>query len=274
MYRKSAPNILYSLVAIFTLTFSLSYAVEKTPFRGEINTDKVNLRVDATTSAAVISTLNKGERVDVLLEFYDWYKIRLPQSAPAYIKKTLAGCINYAQANPSDIQPNVQLPEKCLSAKVLGDRVNIRLLPDIASAIIGIADKNEVVNIVADQKQWFKIEPVQNSFGWVHKKFVSRFAGLETGCASVEATPQKKDSPVSLEDNIVLTGKIMPYGIVFGRKATHKLVTEDNKIFLLKGNRTTLNALNHQKVKVIGKVISPANKKYPVVDVGIIEVAS
>jgi len=76
------------------------------------------------------------------------------------------------------------------------------------------------------------------------------------------------------ESNILLTGIVKPYGIVFKRIATHKLITPDEKIYLLKGNRTSLNALNYHKVKVTGKIISPQNAKYPIIEVKIIEVAN
>lgn len=268
MRLRCSFNTLYLLMAILVLTFGLSLAEDKAPFSGKINADNINLRADATISALVLCNLNKGERVDVVSESYDWYKIRLPRNAPAYIKNTLVSCISY-----TDNQVITQGPKICTSAKVLKDRVNIRALPNESSPIIGIADKNEVINIVLEKIGWFKIEPIQNSFGWVHKKFIDKFI------EPVQPEPPKQEAPQEIiapkqipEDNTVFIGRVMPYGIVLWRIATHKLITSDNKIFLLKGNRLSLNALNYQKVKVIGKIISPANKKYPVVEVEIIEV--
>jgi len=249
--------ILYLAAAILAATFSLAYAEEKTPFLGEVNTDSINLRSDATTTAAVIATLNKGEQLDVVAEFYEWYKVRLPKKAPVYIKKSLVLCINYAaEAVVTEAAPKQQ----CLSAKVLKDRVNIRSKPSESGSILGIADKNEVVNITADAGSWYKIEPIQNSFGWIHKKFVVK---------AVISPPEKNP-----EGDIILTGTVQPYGIVFLRPATHKLITAENEIFLLKGNRSSLNALNHQKVKVTGKVRSSLKGQYPVVEVKAIEVVN
>ncbi|HNW39700.1 MAG TPA: SH3 domain-containing protein, partial [Candidatus Omnitrophota bacterium] len=58
-------------------------------FTGQINADGINVRVDSTVGAQVICTLAKGELVEVSGGVYDWYKIRLPKEAPAYIRKDL-----------------------------------------------------------------------------------------------------------------------------------------------------------------------------------------
>ncbi len=248
------------IFVLFVLAaFKLS-AAEETPFFGEINAKDINLRSDATTSATVIATLNKGERVEVLSENYDWYKIRLPKKIPVYISKNLATCIKYADSQISG-PPSI---ERCLSAKISRDRVNIRAKPGESAPIVGIADKDEVVDVISESGGWYKIEPIQNSFGWVHKKFVDK-----------SLSQSKSSIPQDNPDNLtVFTGIVEPYGIVFMRPATHKLIAQDNKIFLLRGNRASLNALNRQKVKVVGKIINGLKAKYPVIEVKIIEVAS
>jgi uncharacterized protein YgiM (DUF1202 family) len=249
-------------LVILALLVNFVYAQEL-PFDGEINAKDINLRADATTTAAVLSVLEKGERVEVVLEQYEWYKIRLPKRLPVYLKKTLAACIKYTEKPPAT-ETSLSV-KQCVSAKVLGDRVNIRAKPSESAPIVGIADKNEIVNVISGSGDWYKIEPIQNSFGWVHKRFINRALVL---------TSVQNPEPAQDKDNLLFVGIVKPYGVVFMRTATHKLITADNKIFLLKGNRSTLNALSHQKVKVIGKIISPAKAKYPVIEVKIIEVVS
>jgi hypothetical protein len=70
---------------------------------------------------------------------------------------------------------------------------------------------------------------------------------------------------------LVVEGKINPYGIVLWRKATHKLITSENKIYFLKGERKSLDSLNYHKVKVTGKLISLPSSKYPIIQIDIIE---
>jgi hypothetical protein len=56
------------------------------------------------------------------------------------------------------------------------------------------------------------------------------------------------------------------------RKATHKLITADQKTYFLKGNRKGLDSLNYRKVKVSGKIINPENSRYPIIETDVIEV--
>lgn len=233
-------------------------------FTGKVNANNINVRVDATTGAPVACTLDKGQPVEVVREAYDWYKIRLPKTAPSYIKKNLVECIDRV-TSPSE-------PVKCLNAKVIGEKVNIRLGPGEDSWIMGKADKLSVVNILEDQGTWYKIEPVHQSFGWVHKKFVDKavapavpVAALASGSQTAALRPALPLQPVVVE------GTVSPYGVVLWRQATHKLITAENKIYFLKSNRKGLDSLNYHRVKVTGKLITPPDSKHPIIQVAVIE---
>ena len=151
------------IFAGLTLFTSVVYAADFSVFKGKINAHSINVRLDATTSAPVACTLAEGAQVEVVEEAYDWYKIRLPKVAPAYIKKNLVECINVeAQGLSSDRQT-----QECLNAKITAERVNIRFEPSESSWILGKADKLTVVNILAEEGDWYKIEPVYESYRWV-----------------------------------------------------------------------------------------------------------
>jgi len=256
------PKIKSTLIFLM-VCFSLSgtvFADTFGVFTGQINTRGVNVRVDATVGAEVICTLAKGELVEVVWEAYDWYKIRLPKEAPAYIKKNLLEC--------NDVDADFASQSgKCLSAKVIKDRVNIRLGPAESAWILGKVDKATVVNVIADEGGWYKIHPVYQSYGWVNKKFVNK----EVVVLAQQDVPVKALDTAKLSDQLVVEGKISPYGIVLWRKATHKLITPENKIYFLKGDRKSLDSLNYRKVKVTGKLISPAASKYSIIQIDIIE---
>jgi uncharacterized protein YgiM (DUF1202 family) len=247
--------------SIFLLGFIFAgavFAAGFTAFTGQINADDINVRVDATVGSGVACTLSKEQPVEVVLEIYDWYKIRLPKTAPSYIKKDLVECINNAS-------------EKCSNAKVISNRVNIRLAPSESSWILGKVDKSTVINIIQDEGDWYKIEPVHQSYGWVNKKFINKEVILLKELKELKE-PEKPAAVVLQPNQLVIEGMISPYGVVLWRKATHKLVTDSNIVYFLKGNRKGLDSLNYHKVKVTGKLISPEESKYPIIEVDIIEV--
>ena len=159
-------NKIPAVILVLLLEFKISSAETLSLFQGEVNADNINLRSDATVSSEIICTLNKNERVDIILELYEWYKIKLPKNAPCYIKKSLVNCITVLSTTE----------KQCKNAKVLKNRVNIRLHPNESSAIIGEVDENEIVNILKDEGGWYRIDPVQNSFGWINKGFINKVA--------------------------------------------------------------------------------------------------
>ena len=261
MQRNLSYKITLFVLLLGLIFAGAVFAAGFTAFTGQIKADDINVRVDATISSAVVCTLSKGKLVEVVLEVYDWYKIRLPKEAPSYVKKDLVECIN-----------NISV--KCSSAKVTGDRVNIRLGPSESSWILGKVDNLTVVNIIQSEGSWYKIEPVHQSYGWVNKKFINKdIVLLKEDEKSIMALQPVAIQPVSQEsEQTVVEGTVSPYGVVLWRKATHKLVTDRNEVYFLKGNRKGLDSLNYRKVKVSGKLISPKNSRYPIIEVAIIEV--
>lgn len=237
-------------------------ASDFTVFTGQVNADGINVRVDATVGSLVACTLDKGELVEVVSESYGWYKIRLPKTAPSYIKKELVECIN---KSPSG---------NCCGGKATANRVNVRIAPDLSSWPIGRVDKDTVVNITGDEGGWYKIEPVHQSYAWINKKFVNKEIVVSEKATneSIFSPPIAQEQLSKDDDRIVVEGIVKPYGVVLWRKATHKLITSENDIYLLKGNRKNLNGLNYQKVRVTGKIIGPQSAKYPIIEVDILEV--
>lgn len=242
MISRKSPLILI----IFTLV-QICFAQESTKslFYGIINNDNINLRTDSNTSSQVICKINKNTPVEIIQEKYDWYKIKLPKTLVLYVRKDL-------------ITP---IDEK--TAKALKDNINIRLLPNESCPVLGQIRKNEIVTILADNGEWYKIEPIDNSFGWVHKKFVDKSTETNTPIAAAAAPP----NDICKEDSIILKGVIQPYGKVINRIATHKLVTKDFKIFLLKGSPSNLNTLIYHNVRITGKEILPKKEKIPVIEI-------
>jgi len=260
-------------------------------FDGQVTGDQVNVRADSTINSRILCQLSSGEAVDVISESYDWYRIRLPEQASAYIRKDMTACIDkpggsVVTANSEAIQQVTAPPQQvttvsaapapqkaCRNAKVIKSGVNIRLEPDENSWIIGRVQENQVLNVLDETGKWYKITPPNNSFGWVYKKFVTKAvvspASEKTqGSPTEEALAQAKQT-----GSIIISGTIQPYGRVFRRKAHHKLVTEDNKVFLLQGDKGSLNALIGQNARVTGALVSLADSKFPVIIVKSVEAA-
>ncbi len=242
---KTAFIIYFQLYA-----FCFASELAGSAFFGAVNKENINVRADANTNSAIICQLNKNNIVEVVYEKYDWYKIKLPKNASCYVKKELVEAIDNK------------------TAKISGENVNIRLLPNESSPIIGKISAFEVIAILSDEGQWYKIKATDTTFGWVHKKFITKPAP-EIQIASKLNTPFTEANP--LNENIILEGIIEPYGKVINRTATHKLITKDYDIYLLKGIPANLNALTYHKVRITGKAVPSSKQKYPVIEIAKME---
>ena len=114
-------------------------AQEKFPFFGEVNTEDINVRSDSTTTSLGVFSLKKGQQVEVFSEFFEWYKIYIPEYVSVYVSSGYAECIKYKE------DPEIAV-KSCLSARITADRINIRSSPDKSGAILGSANKNTFVS--------------------------------------------------------------------------------------------------------------------------------
>lgn len=258
--NKIMASVLFLLIMQAPFVFSAEQAF---PFKGAVNANKINIRADSTVTSTVICTVNKGDRLEVFSEHYDWYKVALPRKASLYIKKSLV-----ENRKPAD---NTLLVAK--------DNVNLRLAPSESSAILGKVNKSDTLTVREDKGEWFKVEATKG-FGWISKKFISKNISLpqdespelNVTVTEIKLTPEPQNRIVSTpteKETVTLEGIVKPYGMVFMRQATHKLILEDNKIFLLKGNKPTLDELNYRKVRISG--IINYSGKYPTIEIEKIE---
>ncbi len=238
-------------------------AQEKFPFFGEVNTEDINVRSDSTTTSLGVFSLKKGQQVEVFSEFFEWYKIYIPEYVSVYVSSGYAECIKYKEDPESAVK-------SCLSARITADRINIRSSPDKSGVILGSANKNEIVDVKGEKDGWYIIAPVRNTFGWVHKKFITKLPLSQAKAENFKTAL----TPEAVSDEVVVSGVVNSYGMVLGRKATHKLVTSKGEIFLLKGSKSTLNALKGKQVKIKAKKMDIKGTRYPVLSVLVIEVDS
>ncbi len=242
------------------------------PIDAEIKAEIANIRMDSTVGAEIVCSVPRGTPVEVVSQLYEWYRLRLPKQAPSFVNKSLVAPLDNKQV------------------RVLKDRVNIRLQPSERAAILGKVDKDTVLYVIADRGDWFEIEPVRNSYGWVHKSLVHPFRTGITPAPEPQlppSAPPQRPAPESRQEPnfpVEMEGIVQPYGKVLNRIATHKLITlvdtdcpdgkagcVTEKTFLLRGSRRSLNALNYHKVKVSGTIAPDKEQRYPVVDITKVE---
>lgn len=262
-------NIIYALIIGLSVYGRCFAQQDRQAWTGITLEDGVNIRSDSTVSAESILKVDKNKRLSIVSESYDWYKVRIPVSATAFVKKEL-------------ILPDAEKKELGSASK---DNVNIRLRPDTSAPILGKLKLNDPVVILTEERGWYKIEPTRNCYGWINKKFVKK---IEEEPAPVSARPLKADKPaepkekaapaaVKIADNSIIAQGLVRPKVITGL-ATHKLVrasvtgSTGKSLYLLNSSKVNLDEFIGRRVKLSGKVSNPSAKN-PTIEVDTIEVA-
>lgn len=125
------------------------------PFLAEVNQNQINVRAGQSTGFEKLCQMDKGDEVVVLEQSFSWYKIRLPQRCRAFIIE------KYVEKTGAD------------QGKVTGQHVNVRAQANTESTSLGMLEKDSEVIILEKKEGWYKIQPPENSFGWIAGQFVA-----------------------------------------------------------------------------------------------------
>ncbi|MFA5260975.1 MAG: SH3 domain-containing protein, partial [Candidatus Omnitrophota bacterium] len=244
--------------------------IQSYPFVGEISTQNyLNIRAGQNTNFEKVGKLLSGEKVVVVAKDYDWYKIKLPENADSYISA------KYVKILGEGI------------AEVLGDRVNIRAQPRIEAAILGQVERESLVRVLEQpDMQWVKIEPIDESYGWISAEYIKRTdlpvpparvvrlptkniyvkkrmaeeAAQQEAQAAGEEVPQKDPNGISVQGIIIDVNQES-----LSADIRHSIVLENNQSYYLKGYRRLFDIFLHNKVIVDGVILPEMNTSHPVI---------
>jgi uncharacterized protein YgiM (DUF1202 family) len=174
--------------------------------------DKINLRTDATAASTSLGFLIKGEKVNIIEESFDWYKITLPKRFSCYVKAEFVAPVNNN------------------TLKVISSNVNLRADPFLYAAIIGKAERGDIIFFRAKRDGWYEVRGYPYAFGWVNKNFLHE----------TEAIVKQQGLLFALKDS--------------NCEANFVLKTGDKKYFLniLTRGKTKFD---HKKVKIEGELL-------------------
>lgn len=139
---------------------------------GRVTGDKVVIRAGQNQNFESLGTLQKDEEVVVVAKSYEWYKIKLPIHARSYV--------------------NAQYVKEMWDSvgQASGSRVNIRAGTDTKFTAVGQLKKDDLVVIKDKVDGWLRIEPVDESYGWVAAEYL-KFSSRELPAARKVELPTR-----------------------------------------------------------------------------------
>lgn len=169
------------------------------PFTGKIRGKKVRLRLNPDLDSHVIRELNRNDLLSVVGENGDFWSVEPPSGIKAYVFRSFV-----------------------LDNVVEGNRVNVRLEPDLEAPVIGHLSAGERVNgiISALNNKWIEISPPHQTRFFIAKEFVENIGGLEIK----QKLDKRKASAEKLIDAASLVAKaelVKPYEEIDIERVSH-----------------------------------------------------
>jgi uncharacterized protein YgiM (DUF1202 family) len=214
------------------------------PLSAEVTSNIANVRTDSTVGAESICTVERKQRVEIIGQAYDWFKIKLPSQAPAYVSQ------QFVEVSAEENDRGV----------ISGDNVNVRVKPELGGSILGQAQNGDKVRILGKSGNWYRIKPPESATGWVHKSMVGK--PMTASAVKVKAKPEVKEQAPAVssarkeevQEIIVVEGTIKPK--VMTSVATHKIVSAAREVFLLRSNTLDLKLFMNRPVRVTGMLMT------------------
>ncbi len=125
-------------------------------FTGKVLGNGVRLRLNADVESQIISELDMNDLLVVVGEKSDFYAVQAPSGMNVYIFRSFV-----------------------LDNVVEGNKVNIRLNPDLNSPIVGYMASGDRVNgkISGKNHKWLEFSPPQNVHFFVAKEYIEKAGG-------------------------------------------------------------------------------------------------
>lgn len=122
-------------------------------FTGKVTKNKVRMRTTSSLDSPVVRELNKGEMLLIVGESDEFYAVQPPSDIKGYIFRTFV-----------------------LDNKVEGNRVNIRLSPNMDAAVIAQMNSGEAVDgtISPLNNKWLEMNPPEGTKFYVAKEYVDK----------------------------------------------------------------------------------------------------
>ena len=188
------------IIAICTIILMIVFTNKVEASTGTVATETLNLRSEASTSSSVITLLNANEKVDIISEEGDWYKVKYGNKegyvSKEYIKVTADSTAQQKEQKPTTTANSGDTTKPSMNiesnAKIkLEKDVTIKILPLINSNNLGNVKSGEEITVITKANNWMFIQ-TDDIAGWIVKD--------ETVGKNLENTETNKEGTENIEN--------------------------------------------------------------------------
>ena len=179
--KKTNKKILFIIIYIGIVLLSTKVYANGI---GKVVNDNVRIRAKASTDSSVVTLISINEKVEIISEQGDWYKVKYSNQT-GYIRKDMISVDNAdinkntekEDENKTESENDNQQTEKkeetdnkeelsVGSSGTLKSKIDVKIVPSITSTTILSIEENKTFKILDRVNKWSYIEAEGNS-GWV-----------------------------------------------------------------------------------------------------------
>ena len=169
---KEVLNLKY-IMLILVVALMIVFTNEVEASTGTVTTETLNLRSEASTNSSVIELLNANEKLDIISEDGNWYKVE-HNGKEGYVSK------EYVELNSEDTTNKPEQSENTNLSNVTNQSANIevntaiklekdtviKILPLINSNNLGNVKAGEEITVIAKANNWIFVQTADIA-GWI-----------------------------------------------------------------------------------------------------------
>jgi cell wall-associated NlpC family hydrolase len=151
-------------IGLSALSLSISANESYAQEIGTITASALNVRTGAGTNYSKITTVYKGDKVEILSSANGWYNIRLSNEQTGWASG------DYIVKGDSS-NSNTQVSQG--KAKVTASSLNVRTGPSTSYSKVGSLSNGQIVDILEKSGTWSKIKTSGGLIGWVSSEYLT-----------------------------------------------------------------------------------------------------
>ncbi|MBR3162681.1 MAG: C40 family peptidase [Clostridia bacterium] len=202
------------IVGMITCAGMLAASTVSFGVTGEVNTDTARIRSEASAESSIVDLLSLNDKVEVVEETGEWYKIKKDDKT-GYISKSLLNVSeevkkesteekneeekaeetteeNKTEEQPKEEEKKVSITESYTGK--LSSEVSLKILPSINSMNIAKIGKDTEIKVTEIINNWCHIETSTYS-GWVRIESVEKAVSLEEKAEETAEENKTEEQP-------------------------------------------------------------------------------
>lgn len=201
------------LIASAIVMLMIVFANKVQASTGKVDTETLNLRKEASTSADILKLLSQDDEVEIISESDGWYKVKY-KDIEGYVSK------DYIKVKDEETKTEITTNENPVSNNdpvgttmtIDVEKTAIKILPLINSNTIGMLKKGDTVTVVSKANKWTFIQTDSIS-GWIVSGIDTTKASDDNNDTTKAAEEEDKptEEPKDNSDEVLYDNNVTKY---------------------------------------------------------------